>query len=483
MTNPIKRKIGRCLTALLLACALLAVPRPVAGDGSATGFPDVPNGAWYEDSLVKLLHYTPGIINGIQDEDGVLRFYPNGVVLRGEFLKMSMTAAEGYTLDHSRDTIHWAGVYYTIALENNVLIPDAFYGSEPMFPCTYEALQQPISRYEMAVILTNACLNLQMEDKVLVSGVFYRIADYKSISAYAPESGSSGAGSYVTAVEQAYGKGLLTGYSDGTFRGDATLTRAEAAAVICRQLNWKDSRATPLSGSESSTVSRTQGRTGGNSFARWLQNGHLTNEVPDAEACKLLFGDENKTCFSSLEEAEPYMEIVTVPIWTIDKSGIKYSTKMDLRVNKQVADEVELIFQEIFNDLERFPIYANSVGCARFSDTMRHAWGCAIDINPLYNCECNFRNSETLTVTCGYGWWPAGTDGKSWVGRNFSDYHGSLTEPSPYSIAPGSSVVRAFANYGWGWGGSGNNNPDAEATGWRGNSFDFMHFSVLPSGG
>ena len=147
-----------------------------------------------------------------------------------------------------------------------------------------------------------------------------------------------------------------------------------------------------------------------------------------------------------------------------------------------MANEVVLIFEQIFNDSERFPIYANSVGCARFSDTMRHAWGCAIDINPYYNCECNFRSGGPI-VTCGYGWWPEGMEGRSWAGRDSALYRGSMTEPSPYSIAPGGSVVRAFAAYGWGWGGSGNNDPDAEGSGWGGTGFDFMHFSVLPSGG
>ena len=132
---------------------------------------------------------------------------------------------------------------------------------------------------------------------------------------------------------------------------------------------------------------------------------------------------------------------------------------------------VALIFQEIFDDPERFPIYGGwSVGGARFTDTMRHSWGCAIDVNALYNCECNLK-SGYLKVTCGYGWWPVGA-----ANNNFA---GSMTAPSYYSIGKnpgeyGHSVVEAFARYGWGWGGNG----------WSGGlSFDYMHFSVLPSGG
>ena len=68
-----------------------------------------------------------------------------------------------------------------------------------------------------------------------------------------------------------------------------------------------------------------------------------------------------------------------------------------------------------------------------------------------------------VKVTVGQGWWPLGAEKSEWAG--------SLTEPSPYSIAAGGSVVKAFAAYGWGWGGT-----------WQ-SSRDFMHFSVRTDGG
>ncbi|MBQ9411590.1 MAG: S-layer homology domain-containing protein [Oscillospiraceae bacterium] len=473
----------KCTLGLLLALAMSAagLTGAQAMPADPSPFPDVPEGAWYADALLKIRTYTPGIISGKDDGDGVLRFHPEDPVLRGEFLKMSMTAAEAWTADHSRDDIHWAGVYYTMALENNVLIPDAFAGTEPMFPCTREALEQPISRYEMAVILTNACTNLQMEPAVTLLGASAHITDYDSISAYAP---AGAAGSYVSAVEQAYGKGLLSGFEDGSFRGTDTLTRAQAVTVIYRQLNWKDSRQTAYWASESGAVTEVSSGGMTQSFAQWLQDGHIDAYGKlDAEARTKLFGSPDLSCFWSAAQADPYMETVTIPIWVIDKTGNKYGATMGVTVNKMVADEIVLIFEQIYNDEERFPIYGYSVGGARYTDTMRHSWGCAIDINPYYNCECNFRAGYQI-VTCGYGWWPYGMEGLNWCGRDSAYYRGTMTEPSPYSIAPGGSVVRAFADYGWGWGGSGTNDPDAEAKGWGGGmSFDFMHFSVLPSGG
>ena len=50
---------------------------------------------------------------------------------------------------------------------------------------------------------------------------------------------------------------------------------------------------------------------------------------------------------------------------------------------------------------------------------------------------------------------------------------------SPYCITPDSSVVRAFAQYGWGWGGG---DADNNYSGWN-TTADYMHFSILESGG
>ena len=211
--------------------------------------------------------------------------------------------------------------------------------------------------------------------------------------------------------------------------------------------------------------------TGGETFAFWLRNHIDGSGSIDSEARQMLFGSAAKGYFSSAAEAAPYLKNISIPVWDIDAAGNRYSTTRYLQVHYLVADEIQSIFQQIYEDPERFPI--KSIGGARFTDTMRHSWGCAIDINPYENCECNFR-SGSLRVTCGSGWWPSGLNGQNWVGRPASAYHGSLSRASAYSIAPGGSVVRAFAAHGWGWGGNG----------WsHGTGFDFMHFSVLPSGG
>ncbi len=167
-----------------------------------------------------------------------------------------------------------------------------------------------------------------------------------------------------------------------------------------------------------------------------------------AERRLALFGDENKTHFKSVEDANGYVINVSVSVWDLTQAGQWYSKTITLQVNRVVAEEVKGIFSTIYNlpESERFPI--SYVGSARYSDTMRHSWGCALDINANYNY---YRNHVT-----GYQ-----------VGQ-----YCYLNSDSPYCIKPDSAVVRAFANYGWGWGGSG----------WT-SAVDYMHFSILSTGG
>ena len=484
------KKYWKRVLTLLLSLALLLGALPVmAGADSATGFPDVPEGAWYVQYLGPIMQAQAmmgvnNIITGMWDEDGTLRFHPQEHVTRGQFLKMIFEAAQSsgnqvaLTVNEAHRSAHWAGKYYTMALEDNILIADPYAsgsGVQQMFECTAADLDAPIFRYEMAVILNNVCRNIAMQKTVNLDHPENHITDYADI----PER-------FVTAVEQMYGKGLLTGDENGCFMGWDNLTRAQAVTVIYRFLFVDTIQGEGLQDWASYSVIQPSGTSGGSSggtgsyyladpslsFANQLRNGHVDSWGNlDAWAKEQLFGSAYKTYFASAYDAGDHIVTVDVPIWTVDKTGQKIASTVGIQVNRVVADEVHDIFQMIFDDPEQFPIYGGwSAGGARYTDTMRHSWGCAIDVNALYNCECNTK-SGALRVTCGYGWWPYGT--------NWTIYAGSLTASSIYSIGKnpgdyGHSVVEAFATYGWGWGGNG----------WSGGtSFDYMHFSVLPSGG
>ncbi len=431
---------GKRALAALLALILLigAMPGVGAFFGEPKSFEDVPADAWYKNALDRLTALE--IINGKDD----LHFDPDGSLTRGEFITMLFNATETAVMENTDNSIHWAQPYWNGLNDMGIIAGSGI-------QCSNAELNKPISRYEMAVLVTNVMYKANFEDKVLLNNVSSVIKDYSSIPA-----------NFQYAVEQAVGKGVLSGYTDQTFQGANTLKRCEAASVLYRLL-WANDR-TKLENAVTVRPDYTPVAT------QWQKAGWINAYgTASSELRQVLFGDPNKSHFSSLAEAGSYIQSVTIPVWKVDKNGNKYASTDVVNVNAAVAEDVRAIFQQIFDDPEQFPIMSTS--SYRNTDTMRHSWGCAIDINAGYNAECRANyNNNTVQFTSGSGWWPVGT-----AQTMFS---GSLTAPSPYSISAGGSVVKAFADYGWGWGGQGysvrNDNTQ---------KFDYMHFSIMPSGG
>ena len=431
---------GTRTLSLVLAVAVLlgSITTVSARTGTAKSFSDVPDNAWYQDELNSLTSLE--IIKGY--EDGT--FHPEEKLTRGEFITMLFNATETAVMMYDDNSIHWAQPYWNALNDMGIIAGSGI-------KCSKESLSGTITRNEMAVLITNTLYKAGFEDKVTLDNAGLIIKDYSAIPT-----------NYQYYVEQAYGKGILTGYSDGTFGGSNGLKRCEAVAVVYRMLFAND-RIMPTG---STTVKPDYTPVA----VQWQNKGWIDaygNASLDLR--KILFGDANKTYFSSRQEAGDRLVAVTVPVWKLNNAGGKYSSTETVVVNAAVAEDVLAIFQQIFDDPEQFPI--QGISSYRNTDTMRHSWGCAIDINPGYNAECRaYYSSGTVQFTSGSGWWPVGTEKTMFAG--------SLTEPSPYSIGANSSVVKAFADYGWGWGGQGysvrNDNTQ---------KFDYMHFSIMPSGG
>ena len=429
-----KRK--KILPVLLSLCLLI----PALTSPALAAFPDVPENEWYTEYVAACT--ARGIVNGF--EDGTFR--PTGYLRRSEFIKMLATSAS-LTYKATLPGDHWAEEYWAMLSENGVL-------EGLNIPCTFDALQAKTTRYEMAVMIRNFLSKVRGETEAATAGAARKIPDW----AYIPEN-------YRAAVAQVYAKGIINGMintagaEDGSFCGDRRLTRAQASAVMIRLLD--PAQRSPVDLGDSNPYRLADAPNGLQPFMIWArENGYIINNEPRGVMNKLLFGDESKTHFTSMEEAAPYMRDVTVNVWQLQSDGTKTQGTLRLTVHKYLAADVYEIFQQIFNDEEKFPI--SSVGGLRCTDALRHAWGAAIDINPDQNCAAE-RENGAVRITVGQGWWPLGAEKDEWAG--------SLAEPSPYSISRNGSVVKAFADYGWGWGGS-----------WQ-NSRDFMHFSVRTDGG
>ncbi len=417
--------LAAALTALCI-CALTAPGFALKTD--KMDFPDVqkddPETSWYYEDLELLYRFE--IVDG--KEDGL--FHPTDLLKRSEFIKM-LAVYEGLYTSTPNSTDHWAEVFWHILDEAGVLeyqvMENGTLKAEPLFEDARDALEAPITRYEMSLLVTNMLYNVFCEDVVRLQDPASVILDYDTLDP-----------NFRNAVEQAYGKGILNGKDNG-FQGGDTLKRREAVAVIAR-LFWGSKRLEVTAEIEEPIVTIVEPEPSGfESFAFRYRN------MSVEERRVALFGSTSKTYFTSFADAGSYIVKITVPIWYIN-NGQKLAGSADLYVHRLVADEVLLIFQDIFNDPEQFPI--NSVHCARFSDNLRHSWGCAIDINPVENYYMHYASGQKTGSYC------------------YKD------SDSPYCIRPDGSVVRAFAKYGWGWGGQG----------WS-SGVDYMHFSILASGG
>ncbi|MBR3569274.1 MAG: S-layer homology domain-containing protein [Oscillibacter sp.] len=152
--------------------------------------------------------------------------------------------------------------------------------------------------------------------------------------------------------------------------------------------------------------------------------------------------------YDTAEEAESHMATVEVPVWRL-RGNKKSPGTMNLKVNAALVEEVKAIFTEIYNDPEQFPFEDGGGYSWRTNSRSEHIQGTAIDLN----VDSNFQVRDGAAIV-GSRWAPGG---------------------DPFSITPGGSVVRVFAEHGWDWGGNA----------WAGHSdpsygyHDYMHFSYF----
>ena len=217
--------------ALLLALSLLVsatLPSFAAGR-----FPDVPAGAWYADAVEAAA--SRGWIQGT----GNGSFAPEQKMAWSDFLTLltRMFCPETVQL-YVSSALRWYDPYCNAALFTGMLSGTQRLaamdppGSGDWRQCGAET---PLSRQEMALVLCNSGVSAPAD----LSGDG-QIADWDRI----PQK-------YREAVLACYSAGLLQGDEQGRFNGERTMTRAEAAVILCRMYSYRTGETLPGTGTAS----------------------------------------------------------------------------------------------------------------------------------------------------------------------------------------------------------------------------------------
>ena len=182
-------------------------------------FSDVPKSHWAYDYIMEMVNR--GVLSGYPNG----RFYPNNSITRAEFSKI-MCVSAGLDVNSVKNTSYvdvkssdWfapfieAGKYYLSGYISN---------GERWYKPNANALREDIA---VALVKLKG-YDVSIYDESILYTMF---KDKDSIS--------SGARKYVAvAVEN----GLISGYEDDTFRGQNTVTRAEAATLLWRAYQYGD---------------------------------------------------------------------------------------------------------------------------------------------------------------------------------------------------------------------------------------------------
>lgn len=246
----------------------------------AAGYPDVRQGNWAYDAVSAMSD--KAIVKGFPDGS----FKPDSKVTCGEFIKMALISATGEDVGNAGSG-HWALNYYKKALELQ-------YFTE--YDIDRSQLDDAIDRAHMALIISSILgdVNIENYDEIQVG-----ITDITTQTKYEYD------------ITKAYASGILTGYTDSTFRPDKTLSRAEAAMVIYR---LADAGKRVYPGEESATAKTTAER---------MQTGESdsgTINLIESSESTLLLDDlvTNRADFRTLENVI-YYEIVEDYPYTMSK--------------------------------------------------------------------------------------------------------------------------------------------------------------------
>ncbi len=206
----IKRVSLKRITTLVLALTMMLSTVAFA-ESEVVELTDIEN-HWSKEWVDSLVGR--GALSGYPDST----FKPDNTMTVAEFLSVALTSVDEDANKGVGQDYHWASTVLNRAYFRGIV-------RKSEVPATKEALDKPITRYEMARIAMRINEKMLMEPKTSIKGIEGLMLDYSQVPT-----------EYMDFVEQAYMKGLLTGMDSGNFNGAEHGTRAQACVMIVRLL-------------------------------------------------------------------------------------------------------------------------------------------------------------------------------------------------------------------------------------------------------
>lgn len=195
------------IVSAILAASLMFANSVVFAKEYPQKFWDVPKDHWAFEYIADLADR--GVINGYDDGS----FKPTKTVSRAEWAKMMVDAAGVLVNDNSVNftdmSNHWANKYVNAAKNYLTGYKDGSYRPD-----------QAATREDVTVAM------------VKLKGYDISEVDYSNLSKFKDNDSISNYAKVYVSI--ALAKDLISGFEDNTFRGQATLTRAEAATLLYR---------------------------------------------------------------------------------------------------------------------------------------------------------------------------------------------------------------------------------------------------------
>jgi len=320
----------RIVSLLLTLIMIFSVfPTASAATPSPT-FSDVPTSHWAYQYIERASDkgWVAGIGNG--------KYAPESTVSNAQFMTMLTRAFYGDYVSKiaagaNKDQYWWYP--YAQTAWDKKLLPGTQVGTEyDAAPYWTEegCIPSPISRYDMAYMMSNLMANYgTAATEAQKQAAQTKIGDWSKVPDW-----------YKDAVANVYALGIIAGNSDGCFGGDSSMTRAQAAVVMCRldeAINGDGTAGVQKPGSQDPEPSKQP------SGEKTLSNGKPVTEENVLELLEEL--KEKYPDGSTYDQNVPYY------FSPLNVSGIECA-KLAFMLSDEIFGDLPIYKRQNFNDVQ-----------------------------------------------------------------------------------------------------------------------------------